>query len=317
MLYPVSLLFRLGAALRRCAYAVGILRRQRLPVPVVVVGNISVGGTGKTPLVLWLAEFLGGRGMFVGIVSRGHGGDSPEPRPVAFDADPVRYGDEPVLIAKRSACPVWTGVDRVAAARSLLAVYPRCTAIISDDGLQHYALARDVELAVIDGERGLGNRLLLPAGPLREPPSRLKTVDAAVVNGPLHEIYPARNTFGMRLEGRDFHNLRNPDHIVGPEHFKRLRVIAIAGIGNPDRFFSHLRAIGLRFDARAFPDHHAYTPGDLAGIRADAIVMTEKDAVKCAPFASEKLWALRVDAVADAALGEFVLDKLTHTPATT
>jgi tetraacyldisaccharide 4'-kinase len=209
---------------------------------------------------------------------------------------------------------VWIGADRVAAARGLLAQHPECAAIVSDDGLQHYRLHRDVELAVIDGERSLGTQLLLPAGPLREPPSRLKSVDAAVVNGPLREIYPARNTFGMRLEGREFRNILNPAYIVGPEHFQRQRVLAIAGIGNPSRFFAHLRQLGLSFDARAFPDHHRYAPEDLVHKDLDAIVMTEKDAVKCAALASEKLWALRVDAVPDPALGELILDKLKRTP---
>jgi tetraacyldisaccharide 4'-kinase len=317
MLCPVSLVFRAAAAVRRFAYCAGFIRRERLPVPVVIVGNISVGGTGKTPLVLWVAQFLESQGIRAGIVSRGYGGDAPHARAVAPDADPTRYGDEPVLLAQRSHCPVWVGEDRAAAARALLAAHPECTAIVSDDGLQHYRLHRDVELAVIDGERGLGNGLMLPAGPLREPPSRLKTVDAAVVNGPLREIYAAPNIFGMRLEGREFVNVLNTEHIVGPEHFHRRRVLAVAGIGNPARFFAHLRALGITFDARAFADHHRFTASDLAHAEFDAIVMTEKDAVKCAAFASENLWALRVEAVTDPALGELILDKLKHASAAT
>lgn len=313
MLYPVSLAFRAIVALRRLAYSVGVLRRQRLPVRVIVVGNISVGGTGKTPLVLWLTQFLARNGIRAGIVSRGYGADQAEPRAITKDADPAHCGDEPLLLAQRSDAPVWVGADRVAAARGLLSKHPECTAIVSDDGLQHYRLHRDIELAVIDGERGLGNRLLLPAGPLREPPSRLKTVDAAVVNGPLREIYAARNTFGMRLEGREFRNVLNPEHVVGPEHFQRQRVLAIAGIGNPARFFTRLRDLGMSFEARAFPDHHRYAPQDLAHERADAVVMTEKDAVKCAAFASENHWALRVDAVPDPGLGELILHKLQRT----
>jgi tetraacyldisaccharide 4'-kinase len=286
-----------------------VAKPRPLPVPVIVVGNISVGGTGKTPLVLWLVEFLAGRGISCGIVSRGYGGDSEAPRPVVRGSDAARFGDEPVLLAQRTDAPVWVGADRAAVARALLAAHPDCAAIVSDDGLQHYRLRRDVEIAVIDGERGFGNGLMLPAGPLREPPSRLRSVDAAVVNGALHEIYPAPDTFGMRLEGREFRNVLNPQHVVGPEHFQRARIAAIAGIGNPARFFAHLGELGLRFEAHAYADHHAYTGEDLPR-DADAVVMTEKDAVKCAAFASEKHWALRVDAVPDPALGEFILDKI-------
>jgi tetraacyldisaccharide 4'-kinase len=274
-----------------------------------VVGNISVGGTGKTPLVLWLVEFLAARGIRPGIVSRGYGGDGNEPRAVLRGGDPRRYGDEPVLLAQRADCPVWVGVDRAAAARALLGAHPECAAIVSDDGLQHYRLHRDMEIAVIDGEQGLGNGLMLPAGPLREAASRLKSVDAAVVNGPMHEIYAAPNTFGMRIDGREFRNLLNPAHVVGPEHFQRMRVAAIAGIGNPSRFFAHLRTLGLDFEPHPFPDHHPFTEEELPR-DADAVLMTEKDAVKCVAFASEKHWALRVDAEPDAALGELVLEKL-------
>lgn len=305
-LYPLSLVFRAAVAARGAYYACA--KPKRLPVPVVVVGNISVGGTGKTPLVLWLVQFLAQRGMRPGIVSRGYGGNSRAPRAVT-SADAQRYGDEPVLLAARSHCPVWTGADRVAAARALLAAHPNCAVIVSDDGLQHYRLPRDFEIAVIDGDRGLGNGFMLPAGPLREPPARLKRVDAAVVNGPLRDDYPAQRTFEMRVEGREFRNLLNPEYVVGPDHFQRMRVAAVAGIGNPARFFAHLATLGMQFDGRAFPDHHVFTNEDLPS-EADAIVMTEKDAVKFAAFASEKHWALRIDAAPDPALGELVLQKI-------
>lgn len=316
-LLPLSLLFRMLVALRRGAYRIGFFRSRRVGVPVVIVGNISAGGTGKTPLVLWLVEFLATRGFKPGIVSRGYRAENREPRVVTSTSDPTQCGDEPVLLAQRSGRPVCIGADRAAAACALLGKHRDCNVIVSDDGLQHYALARDCEIAVIDGERGLGNGLLLPAGPLREPPSRLESVDALVVNGPLHEMYLARNVFGMRIEGREFRNVLNPDHIVGPDHFQRRRIAAIAGIGNPTRFFSHLRALGLDFEAHAFPDHHTYVESELAYAAIDAIVMTEKDAVKCAAFAHENYWALRVDAVPDAALGEFVVRKISPLEATT
>jgi tetraacyldisaccharide 4'-kinase len=310
LLYPLSLAFRSIVALRRIAYARGLLRAVRLPVPVVVVGNITVGGTGKTPLVLWLVGHLFQRGMHPGIVSRGYGASHARASAVPPTAEAGRAGDEPLLLAQRSGCPVWTGADRVAAARGLIAAHPGCDVIVSDDGLQHYRLARDVELAVIDASRGLGNGLMLPAGPLREPAKRLREVDAVVINAAARASRASPRAFDMRLEGREFRNLLNPEHVVGPGHFQRQRVHAVAGIGNPARFFAHLDALGIAFEAHAFADHHAYTPSDLDYAGADAILMTEKDAVKCTRFASETHWVLRVDAVPDPGLGELVLRKL-------
>jgi tetraacyldisaccharide 4'-kinase len=310
VLYPVSLLFRVVVTLRRAAYAARLLQQTRLPVPVVVVGNISVGGTGKTPLVLWLATFLRSHGYRPGIVSRGYGAGSHEPRPVSSASDPLRFGDEPVLLAQRSATPVWVGADRVAATRALLSAHAECNVVLSDDGLQHYRLARDVEIAVVDGARGLGNGLMLPAGPLREPASRLKKVDAVVVNGSSSTRVAAATLFTMHLEGRQFRNLLNPEHTVDADHFQRKSVLAIAGIGNPARFFAHLNQLGMSFRALPFPDHHVYAASELAHVEADAIVMTEKDAVKCAAFASEKHWVLPVDAVPSPELGELILRKL-------
>jgi tetraacyldisaccharide 4'-kinase len=309
-LYPLSLVFRGIVTARRAAYAAGLLRAVRLPVPVIVVGNISVGGTGKTPLVLWLAHFLRQHGYQPGIVSRGYGTRNGEPRAVTPAADPRYFGDEPVLLAQRSESPVWICADRVAAAHALLTAHPSCDIVLSDDGLQHYRLERDFEIAVTDGARGLGNRLMLPAGPLREPPSRLKQVDALVVNGSAVRGLAEPRTFAMHLEGRQFRNLLNPAHTVDADYFQRKRVLAIAGIGNPARFFAHLNRLGMTFEAQSFADHHVYTASDLEGAHADAIVMTEKDAVKCAAFASEKHWVLPVDAVPDPELGELLLRKL-------
>lgn len=281
----------------------------RVRAPVVIVGNISVGGTGKTPLVLWLAGFLREKGLEPGIVSRGYGVRTAEPRAISAALSAVQAGDEPLLLAQRSGSPVWIGANRVAAAQALLEAHPACDVIVSDDGLQHYALARDVEIAVVDGARGLGNGFLLPAGPLREPPSRLRTVDAVVVHG-TRSAPDTPDGLALTLQGSEFHNLLNPGHVAGPGHFKRLRVHAVAGIGNPARFFSHLEALGLEFEAHAFADHHRYTPADLAFADCDAVVMTEKDAVKCAPFAHETHWALRVEARPDPELGELILRKL-------
>lgn len=314
LLFPLSLVFRAAVALRRALYRAGVLRVVRLPVPVVVVGNISVGGTGKTPLVLWLAGFLRDRGMQPGIVSRGYGGSSHAPQAVAAASDPAVCGDEAVMLAQRCEAPVWIGANRAAAAQRLLATHPDCNVIVADDGLQHYRLARDVEIALVDGARGLGNGMLLPGGPLREPETRLTTVDAVVVNNSRSARVGLRTSappaFAMSLRAREFYNLLNPEHRAAPEHFHNRRVNAVAGIGNPQQFFAQLQNLGLNFGAYAFPDHHAYRPADLAFDDADFIIMTEKDAVKCRLFATEKCWALRVDAEVDPAFGELVLRKL-------
>jgi tetraacyldisaccharide 4'-kinase len=309
-LYPLSLVFRVISALRRGAYASGILRSYRMPVPVVIVGNITVGGTGKTPLVLWLAAFLQRHGMHPGIVSRGYGGGADRPLEVTAHIDTSIAGDEPVLLAARSGCPVWIGRDRVAAARALLAAHPECDVIVADDGLQHYRLARDVEIAVVDGARGLGNGYTLPAGPLREPRARLASVDAVVINSSAANSAERPNSYVMRLEGGRLRNLADPQRFALPADFTGKRVVAIAGIGHPPRFFAHLEALGMTFEARPFADHHAFQASDLAFPGADAIVMTEKDAVKCAAFASTLHWVLPVDAAPDPQLGTLVLRKL-------
>ena len=317
-LCPFSLLFGAVAGARRAAYRAGLIPGVKLPVPVIVSGNITAGGTGKTPLALWLAAYLRARGRTPGIVCRGYGGRSSTPQRVLPDSDPNDCGDEAVLLARRSSCEVWAGVDRVAVARSLLAARPACDVLISDDGLQHYALARDVELCVVDAARGFGNGWLLPAGPLREPPSRLATVDAVVVNAsdgsvphPSLALIPAPTArFTMKLEGREFRNILNPGQRVDPGYFSGRRVHAVAGIGNPQRFFSRLRGLGLEFTAHPFPDHYRFTASDLAYAGAEAVLMTEKDAVKCRRFAAHTHWELPVDAVPDNALGERVLRRL-------
>lgn len=312
LLYPLSLLY--GAVAAACR---GATAPVKLPVPVVVVGNLTVGGTGKTPLVLWLAEMLREHGRRPGIVSRGYGGSATGPARVEPGSDPLRCGDEPVLLAQRGGCPVWIGADRVAAGHALLAAHPDCDVIVSDDGLQHAALARDVEICVVDGARGFGNGWLLPAGPLREPLARLARVAAVVTTaggGAQHPSLaalpagPAR--FAMALDGREFRNLLNPGQLAGAERFHGRRLHAVAGIGNPGRFFLHLQGMGLDFEAHSFPDHHPFTAADIEFAGADAVLMTEKDAVKCRPFADERHWVLPVDAEPDPGLGELVLSRL-------
>ncbi len=310
LLFPLSLIFRSLAALRRLLYRSGLLASVKLPVPVVVVGNISVGGTGKTPLTLWLAEQLVNEGWHPGIVSRGYTRTSSRqktPHEVSFDDAADEVGDEPLLMAQRGLCPVWISRDRPAAALALLRAHPECDIILSDDGLQHYRLRRDAEIVVVDGARRFGNGLLLPAGPLREPVSRLRKVDAIVINGG-----QARNgEFAMSLNGSLFYNLLNPGTVLPANTFAGQRLHALAGIGHPQRFFAHLERLGLVAQHHAFPDHHHYSANDIAFEDADAIFMTEKDAVKCAAFATEKCWVLRVDAQVSPQLAQLIIEKVT------
>lgn len=285
-----------------------MLRVVASPVPVIVVGNLSVGGTGKTPVVIWLAQTLRARGYTPGIVSRGYGG-SGQLSAVQPTSSPELVGDEPVLIAARTQCPVWVGRDRSAAVQRLLTGNPQVDVIISDDGLQHYRLARDCEIVVIDAGRQFGNRLMLPAGPLREPPSRLDSVDAIVSNGTDHGEH-TDHAFSMRLQGDAFVNLLDPAKRQSHETFRNMRLHAVAGIGNPERFFTHVRNLGLSFTAHAFTDHHAFTVSDLDFRDADAVLMTEKDAIKCSRFARRKWWSLPVDAHIDSALADLVIKKI-------
>lgn len=310
LLFPISLIFRSLAAMRRFLYRSGILASVRLPVPVIIVGNISVGGTGKTPLTLWLTQQLIVNGWHPGIVSRGYtktAAHKKTPHEVTNDDIADEVGDEPLLMAQRALCPVWIGRNRPAAALALLQAHPECDIILSDDGLQHYRLQRDVEIVVVDGTRRFGNGLLLPAGPLREPVARLRKVDAIVMNGG-----QAHNgEFAMSLNGSLFYNLLNPEIVVSATEFAGQRLHALAGIGHPLRFFSHLEHLGLNAQHHAFPDHHLYSVADITFDDADAILMTEKDAVKCAPFATEKCWVLRVDAQVSPALTQLILKKVT------
>jgi len=287
---------------------------------VIVVGNISAGGTGKTPLAIAIVELLQKRGYNPGVVARGYGRVPPrehDPRGVVRvyhdAATPEHFGDEPVLIARRSRVPVYISPDRAAAARALLEAHPEVDAIVSDDGLQHYALARDIEIAVVDGERGFGNKLPLPSGPLREPIARLREVDAVVVNGGLRDDVPGERRFAMRLGSERFAALAGNQEL-GPQEFalaaRGRQAVAIAGIGNPERFFEHLGRLGISARAIAYPDHHHYQAGELKLRDADVIVMTEKDAVKCAAFADSRMWFMRVEAILPREFDELLLDRL-------
>jgi tetraacyldisaccharide 4'-kinase len=313
-LTPLAMLFRGVVALRRVLYRAGVLRSERLSVPVVVVGNITVGGSGKTPLTIALSKALAAHGWRPGIVSRGYGAGSVAPRAVGADATADAVGDEPMLLA-RTGFPVWVGSNRPRAAHDLLTAHPGCTVIVADDGLQHYALARDVELAVVDASRGLGNGWQLPAGPLREPASRLGDMDAVVRLGGT-SASGSKREFAMTLVGDRFVRVNARTATATADAFRTGTVHAVAGIGNPQRFFDHLRALGIAATCHAFPDHHRFTPNELALPEATAILMTEKDAVKCTGFADDRCWALPVRAVVDSALVTLVEEKLRGSQAT-
>ncbi len=302
-LLPLSALYCAVVAARRWAYRIGVKKTHRLGTPVIVVGNLTVGGTGKTPLVIWLSQFLREQGYRPGLVARGYGGKTTHwPQTVTVDSDPSLVGDEPVLLVRATGCPMVVAPDRVAAARALLAEHD-CNIIISDDGLQHYALGRDIEIAVVDGERRLGNGHCLPAGPLREPVRRLREVDLIVANGAARG-----DEFAMRIRAVEAVNMHTGERRQLHE-FRSQRVRAIAGVGHPERFFAALRAAGLQFTAQAFPDHHAYRPNDLAGTD-DVLLMTEKDAVKCRRFARDSFWAVTTHTECDSEFGASLLELL-------
>jgi tetraacyldisaccharide 4'-kinase len=308
ILLPASWLFGALAALRRVLYRSRILKSFKLPVPVIVIGNISVGGTGKTPLTLAIARQLADHGHHPVIISRGFGGDSRQ-QLVTENSTAAEVGDEPLLMAQRRICPVWVGKNRVAAANAALKENPQCDVVLCDDGLQHYRLQRDVELVVIDGVRRFGNGYLLPAGPLREPVSRLKTTDAVVINGGKSRPQ-TQNQYPMQLSGDIFQNLRHPDKTATAHELQGLRLHAVAGIGHPQRFFDLLKSQGLTVIPHAFADHYPYQACDLIFDDCDALLLTEKDAVKCAAFADDNFWVLRVDAQVDPALFDHLLRKI-------
>jgi tetraacyldisaccharide 4'-kinase len=308
LLWPLSLLYCAAVTLRRQAYRWGVLRSRHVNVPVIIVGNITVGGSGKTPLVARLATVLQEAGYRPGIISRGYRGQSSAwPCRVEPESDPLQVGDEPVLLARRSRCPVVVDPDRVAATHTLLKDYD-CDVILADDGLQHYRLARNIEIAVIDGARQFGNGACLPAGPLREPAGRLRTVDFVVSLGTARE-----GQYRMTLVGEHAINLSDPYVSCSLEGFRNGLVHAVAGIGDPSRFFDFLRERGIRTLNHAFPDHYRFTTADLAFKDELSVLMTEKDAVKCQRLVhDDRFWYIPVEAQIDPALEQRVLKRLAH-----
>lgn len=292
ILWPVSWLFTIVAKARKIAQTA---RQKPLPdnIPLIVVGNISVGGTGKTPMVIWLANMLKAYGMSPGIVSRGYGGSSLEyPQKVTRKSNPLKVGDEPVVIARSTLCPVYVDPNRLQAIDHMVREN-MVDIIISDDGMQHYKMPRNLEIVMIDGIRRFGNHCCLPAGPLREPVSRLKSVDFKVVtSGDKKDD----DEYTMQLQGTELVNVRDPAKSKQLKDFRRHQVHAVAGIGSPIRFFTTLTSAGVEVVRHPFPDHHIYKAADLKFTVDLPIIMTEKDAIKCAHLVGDDVWYLPVKA---------------------
>jgi tetraacyldisaccharide 4'-kinase len=296
---PLSGLYGLAMAFRSVLYRLGLRHRIRIGVPVVVVGNLTVGGTGKTPLVAWLSTHLAAVGMRVAIVSRGYGGKARGVTRVTLHSRASEVGDEPLLLARRAQATVFIGRDRVAAAKA--AVADGADIVLGDDGLQHLALVRNCEIVVIDGQRGFGNGSLLPRGPLRESPRRLRRVNAVVINGALKPGFQlpgflSRTAFTMQMRPGDARPVAGSGQLRSLASFRGTGVHAVAAIGNPQRFFDMLREAGLTLYEHPMADHHDFKSGDLDFGDSLPVLMTEKDAVKCAAFADARCWYVPVTA---------------------
>ena len=298
LLLPLTAVFFVLSLFRRVFYRTGLKKIGRLDVPVIVVGNITVGGTGKTPLVVWIADYLKAKGYKPGLISRGYGGKAKNwPQQVRPDSDPKAVGDEAILLSRRTACPMAVGPDRFKAGKALLE-NSECDILISDDGLQHYGLGRDVEIAVIDGRRRFGNGFLLPSGPLREGKWRLNFVDLVVSNGPttFQECSMRTRQGELVSVGGSGDNVRNRPL----KDFSRQKVHAVAGLGNNERFFRLLKENELEIIEHPFDDHHVFTKEDIEFNDGLPVIMTEKDAVKCQYFAGDECWYLQVCAQPEA-----------------
>lgn len=292
-LRPFEMIFRCCAALRREMYRLNLLKVTKFPVPVIVVGNIYIGGTGKTPVVIALVEALKQAGYHPGVVSRGYKAKCDFfPHIVSVNDPASMVGDEPLVIARRTQSPVVIAPKRVHAVATLLENFPSCNVIVTDDGLQHYALHRDIEMAVLDADRHFGNGFCLPAGPLREPVSRLKTVDYVITNG----VTEYENTFKITIKPHELINCLDPNKRESVDFFKKRLVHAVSGIGSPQRFYQTLQSLGLIFSENTFADHHSYVKEDFDHLKDNPIIMTEKDAVKCQGFATESMWYLPITA---------------------
>jgi tetraacyldisaccharide 4'-kinase len=319
LLWPASVLYCLVRGLVAAAYWVGLKHPQGVGVPVIVIGNLVTGGTGKTPIVIEVVQRLKQRGWNPGVVSRGYGGSANQARLVTVGSNASDCGDEPLLIATATGVPVAIGKDRVAAAMLLRRMHPSCDVLVADDGLQHRRLARDFEIAVIH-QRGVGNGWLLPAGPLRESPRRLQHVDAVVFNGPVQPVRIHSPFFLLHPEVSEAYCLAKPerrgslDHLAQRQAQKNVRLLAACGIGTPETFFEMLRERGLKFKTLELPDHYAYRDNPFPRHGVDGILITEKDAVKCRADQTlshdERLWVVPLRVNLDRSLTDMIETRL-------
>ncbi len=312
LLLPLSLLFGAVAMLRRCAYRFGLLPSGHPGVPVIVVGNLSAGGSGKTPFVIWLVQWLQSQGRRPGVVSRGYGRVDAGLNEVEEGSTAAEVGDEPLLVHRKTGVPVVVGADRLAAAGHLRERHPEVDVIVSDDGLQHYRLRRDLELVLADGAELFGNGWLLPSGPLREPRARLRAADALVIthrDDSAATVSAPVPVFGVRHRPAGFRRLADGAHAAALPDMGGRDIQAVSGIARPQGFFALLDRLGVAHRPHAFPDHHRFAAADIG--RDAAVVMTEKDAVKCQAFAGPDWWALELAVVPDPALPDWLKAKLT------
>ena len=306
LMFPLSVLYCVVMSLRRESYESGLIKTHRIDLPVFVVGNLSVGGTGKTPLVIWIANKFAENGLRPAVISRGYGGRAKEFPFVVYPNTPAALsGDEPVMISRTLGCPVVIDPDRVAAANWLVE-NGLCDVIISDDGLQHLALGRDLEFAVITSDKIAGNGFCLPAGPLREGSGRLKSIDVVVSRQQGSKL----TSHFMNLHPGECARLDNPAMRLPLSAFWKTPVHVIAGIGNPESFFESLMTAGLDIIPHAFPDHYDYTPVDISFSDGLPVLMTEKDAVKCTEFANRNCWAVTVSVEVDEGILEIIMKKI-------
>lgn len=307
LLWPLEVLYRFVVKRKRAAFIAGRRDVYRAPVPVIVVGNITVGGTGKTPMILWLIEQCRAQGLRVGVVSRGYAAHPARfPWTVSATDSATQAGDEPLLIVQRTAVPLVIAPERAQAVQQLLAEHV-VDIILSDDGLQHYGLARDLELVLIDAVRGLGNQRCLPVGPLREPAERLQSVDAVLLNGAQQD---SANGFAMQLQATEWVHVRSGRREPLSYFLNEQKMHAVAGIGNPQRFFTTLERLNWRPITHAFADHAQFSAEDLQFADDLPVVMTEKDAVKCRAFAADNCWYLQVAAQPSPAFASWFAEQL-------
>ena len=307
---PFSYCFFILLSLRKFLYKIKILKCNRVNIPVIIVGNITLGGTGKTPIIVSLANAFRKRKLNIGVIARGYKSKFSHAREVFGSSDYLDVGDEPLLIKQKLQCPVYVGVNRYETAKNLLNKYPNTDLILSDDGLQHYGLFRDFEIIVIDGLRYFGNQFLIPAGPLREPLNRLENTDMVIVNNPSLNKKKFSNVFHVYEKDEQFFISNNEKRDIPCETLKGEQVVAMTGIGNPEKFFKKLEFKKITFIKKIFPDHYEFKQKDFDEFQDKKIIMTEKDALKCNKIKHNNIWVLPLTLSIDTLMVNKILQKV-------